>query len=73
MNNWDIAHAVQYANSSTFASTPVKSYTVNGTSHGEYKSAGNLSWLKVFGAGHEVPFYRKSFTSPPIAYPSMEN
>ena len=34
------------------------SYTVNGTAGGTFKNVGNLSWLRVFGAGHEVPYYQ---------------
>lgn len=32
-------------------------YTVNGTVAGLYKQAKNLSYMRVFGAGHEVPAY----------------
>ncbi|KAL6407480.1 carboxypeptidase S1 [Ilyonectria robusta] len=41
-----------------FVSAPLKPYTVNGTKYGEYKTSGNLSWLRVYGAGHEVPAYQ---------------
>ena len=26
---------------------------------GTFKNVGKLSWLRVFAAGHEVPYYRK--------------
>jgi hypothetical protein len=39
----------------------VSSYTVNGAAGGTFKTVGNLSWLRVFGAGHEVPYYRECF------------
>ena len=32
-------------------------YTVNGKPAGLYKNAGTFSYLRVFGAGHEVPSY----------------
>jgi hypothetical protein len=32
---------------------------VNGVAGGQFKTVDNLSWLRVFGAGHEVPYYRK--------------
>ncbi|KAJ9136912.1 Carboxypeptidase [Pleurostoma richardsiae] len=43
---------------SAFASTAVKSYTVSGTQYGEYKTSSNLNWLRVYAAGHEVPYYQ---------------
>lgn len=49
-----VANAVTYSGTSQFASKPVAPYTVNGKSYGEFKNVGNLSWLKVFDAGHEV-------------------
>jgi carboxypeptidase D len=60
MGNLNQAHAVEYSHAAEFKAKDVQSYTVNGTSYGTYKTAGNLSWFRVFGAGHEVPFYRKS-------------
>ena len=54
------ANAITYSGSSAFNSEAVTSYTVNGVAVGTFKSVGNLSWLRVFGAGHEVPYYRKS-------------
>jgi hypothetical protein len=54
------AEAVEFSGKSAFKQAAFQSYEVNGRTSGEFKSAGNLSWLKVFGAGHEVPFYRRS-------------
>lgn len=53
------ANAIQYSGTTTFASKAVSSYTVNGVTKGEFKSVGNLSWLRVYQAGHEVPYYRE--------------
>ncbi|KAF7557505.1 hypothetical protein G7046_g6023 [Stylonectria norvegica] len=41
-----------------FATLKLANYTVDGKNHGEYKTLHNLSWLKVFEAGHEVPYYQ---------------
>ena len=48
------ANAIVYSGQTAFQSKAVSSYTVSGTSAGTFKSVGNLSWLRVFGAGHEV-------------------
>ena len=53
------ANAITYSGATAFNAKAVTSYTVNGTAAGTFKSVGNLSWLRVFGAGHEVPYYRK--------------
>jgi carboxypeptidase C (cathepsin A) len=53
-----VANGIQYSGTSTFASKAVESYTVSGTASGTFKNVGNLSWLRVFGAGHEVPYYQ---------------
>jgi carboxypeptidase C (cathepsin A) len=57
--NLAAANAITYSSSAAFNAAAVKNYTVNGVSAGTYKTAGNLSWLRVFGAGHEVPYYRE--------------
>ena len=43
--------------SAEFASQHFATYTVNGKPVGLYKNAGTFSYLRVFGAGHEVPAY----------------
>ncbi|KAF5714046.1 carboxypeptidase D [Fusarium mundagurra] len=42
----------------SFVSAPLKPFTVVGKEYGEFKTSGNLSWLRVYGAGHEVPAYK---------------
>jgi carboxypeptidase C (cathepsin A) len=42
----------------SFVSAPLNSFTVGGKKYGEFKTSGNLSWLRVYGAGHEVPAYQ---------------
>lgn len=58
--NQAAAEAVTWASSAAFKAKALASYTVNGVAGGTFKNVGNLSFLRVFGAGHEVPFYRKS-------------
>ncbi|KAN0094201.1 carboxypeptidase-like protein S1 [Hyaloscypha variabilis] len=53
-----VADAITYSGQSAFQDTPVTSYTVAGVAGGTFKTVGNLSWLRVFGAGHEVPYYQ---------------
>lgn len=57
-----VADAVEFDGSKQFSNATLKSYTVNGTKKGEYKTVDNFSFLRVYEAGHEVPYYRKSFS-----------
>ena len=43
--------------SAEFASQNFTTYMVNGKPAGLYKNAGTFSYLRFFGAGHEVPAY----------------
>ena len=49
---------IQYAESAQFNSQSLVPYTVNGVQYGTFKTAGNLSFLNVFEAGHEIPAYQ---------------
>jgi len=44
--------------STEFAGNPFHTYRVRGRRAGKYKNAGRFSYLRVFGAGHEVPAYK---------------
>ncbi|KAJ3490468.1 hypothetical protein NLG97_g5770 [Lecanicillium saksenae] len=55
MGNYD---AVQSIAPSEFVNAKIQDYTVNGKKYGEFKTAGNLNWLRVYAAGHEVPAYQ---------------
>jgi carboxypeptidase C (cathepsin A) len=43
--------------SAEYAQQPWTTYTVAGQKAGQYKQAGTFSYLRVYGAGHEVPAY----------------
>ena len=55
---FNVVNAISWSQQATFAKTALKSYTVNGAAGGLFKTLGNLSWLQVYAAGHEVPFYQ---------------
>ncbi|KAF2468891.1 carboxypeptidase S1 [Lindgomyces ingoldianus] len=60
--NWfgvyDVANAIKYTGQSAFASKALAPYKVKGKEGGSFKTQGNLSFLRVYGAGHEVPYYQ---------------
>ena len=37
-------------------------YSVDGQVTGQFKNAGTFSYVRIYGAGHEVPAYKVSFT-----------
>ncbi|KZF22774.1 putative carboxypeptidase S1 [Xylona heveae TC161] len=53
-----VAESVNYSGASAFKNKALAPYTVNGASAGTFKSVNNFSFLRVFGAGHEVPYYQ---------------
>jgi len=60
-NNWQPTHKPQVNNLQTkltaeFQSQQWQIYTVSGPT-GQYKSVGHFAYLRVYGAGHEVPAY----------------
>ncbi|KAI0639117.1 alpha/beta-hydrolase [Trametes polyzona] len=44
--------------SSEYAKQKFANFTVNGEPAGLYKNAGTFSYVRIFGAGHEVPAYK---------------
>ncbi|KAF2826062.1 putative carboxypeptidase S1 [Ophiobolus disseminans] len=53
-----VANAVAYPGHAAFSAKPLLPFTVNGVQKGEYKTEGNLSFLKVWEAGHMVMYYQ---------------
>ncbi|CAG8975990.1 hypothetical protein HYALB_00011545 [Hymenoscyphus albidus] len=52
------AEAVSYSQATAFKAKAVADFKVNGVAKGTFKNVGNLSWLRIFGAGHEVMYYQ---------------
>lgn len=59
-----MVNSINYTESATFKSAELAEYTVDGESYGQFKTAGNLNFLRVYNAGHEVPYYRKFHQFP---------
>jgi carboxypeptidase C (cathepsin A) len=53
-----VADAVTFSGSSTFKSKALATYKVNGVQKGTLKTVDNFTFLRVFGAGHEVMYYQ---------------
>ena len=47
--------------SALYAQQTFAPYTVVGQTTGEYKNAGTFSYVRIYGAGHEVPAYKVRF------------
>ena len=58
MGNLGVADAVEFSGQSEFQSKTLESYTVNGVARGTFKTVDNFSFMRVFEAGHEVPYYQ---------------
>ncbi|KAL8927941.1 MAG: hypothetical protein Q9208_002016 [Pyrenodesmia sp. 3 TL-2023] len=56
--NQAAAEAVTYSGQSAFQAAALTPYNVAGKQAGTFKTAGNLSFARIFGAGHKVPFYQ---------------
>jgi carboxypeptidase C (cathepsin A) len=53
------AESLSWPGSLTFKHAKEENYSVDGKVGGTFKNVGNLSRLRVFEAGHQVPFFRK--------------
>lgn len=50
---------VSYPGQKNFTEAALKPYKLNGVAAGEFKVSGNMAFLKVYQAGHEIPYYGK--------------
>lgn len=53
-----ISLALNYTHSKEFAAAGYEPFTVDGTEYGEVRQYGNFSFLRIYEAGHEVPYYQ---------------
>ena len=53
------ADDIKYPGQSKFKNSPLIPYKVKGKEKGSFKTVGNLSFLRVYAAGHTVPAFRK--------------
>jgi carboxypeptidase C (cathepsin A) len=55
-----VADTLSWSGSHSFKHAKESNYTVDGRVGGTLKSVDNLTWLRVFEAGHQVPYFRES-------------
>ncbi|KAF9788629.1 serine carboxypeptidase [Thelephora terrestris] len=53
----NMVNALQTKYSAQYASTPWTSWTVDGVTAGQFKNAGQFSYVRIYRAGHLVPAY----------------
>ena len=54
LGNYLVAEAIDYPGQAAFKAKPLGNYSVDGVVSGTVKTEGNLTFLRVFGAGHGV-------------------
>ena len=58
VGNEYVANNVTFGGQSAFRAAALEPYNVNGVAGGMFKTQDNLSFLRVYAAGHEVPYYQ---------------
>ncbi|RJE27615.1 Carboxypeptidase S1 [Aspergillus sclerotialis] len=58
IGNHEVVDQVKFPGSEDFQGKDLQPYTVNGEKKGTFKTVDNFSFLRVFEAGHEVPYYQ---------------
>ncbi|RFN46342.1 carboxypeptidase d [Fusarium flagelliforme] len=60
--NWEgvlwASYALEWPGQKEYVAANFSNYNVDGKPRGRYKTVDNLSFLKVWGAGHSVPYYQ---------------
>lgn len=61
--NWrgtsQVAHAIDWPGRDAFAGKDLEPYTVSGEEKASFKTQDNLTPMRVYGAGHQMTWYRK--------------
>lgn len=57
VGNYYAAQNVTFGGQDAFRAAELQPYNVNGAAGGLFKTQDNFSFLRVYGAGHEVPYY----------------
>ena len=57
VGNYNAAQNVEFGGQDAFRAAELAPYTVNGAEGGMFKTQDNFSFLRVYGAGHEVMYY----------------
>ena len=53
-----VSLAVNYTHSAEFQAAGYEPFVLDGVEYGEVRQYGNFSFLRIYEAGHEVPFYQ---------------
>jgi carboxypeptidase C (cathepsin A) len=54
----EVIAEIKFDQSAEFNAAPLSPFTIEGTEYGRYKTAGNLSYLRVFNAGHQASSFQ---------------
>lgn len=54
-----VSLAVNYTQQAAFNAAGYQPFLVNGVEYGEVRQYGNYSFLRIYEAGHEVPYYQR--------------
>lgn len=53
-----VSNQLNYTHATEFSKTGYVPFTVDGQEYGEVREYGNFNFLRIYEAGHEVPFYQ---------------
>lgn len=58
-----VSLAINYTHKQEFAASPYEPLLYEGVRYGEVRQFGNLSFSRIYEAGHEVPYYQRKKSS----------